>query len=261
MEYTKQELGELLDELHDRYNCVDFIEPDPISIPHSFANPLDKEIAGFLAATIAWGNRKAIVKSANRMMEYLDCRPYEFVMGASEGELRGLGSYVHRTFNGTDLECFVRALRRICGASGSLGEWFQSDWEKRGDMRLVLADFRHEFFDFGHPARSEKHLSSITKGAACKRLNMYLRWMVRRDSRGVDFGLWERIPMSALYLPLDVHSGNLSRSLGLLERRQNDWRAVEEVTACLREFCPEDPVKYDYALFGAGINAGLTSKE
>lgn len=254
MNYTHNELHELLEALHNRFNTVEFIEPDPVSIPHSFTNPLDIEIAGFLAATIAWGNRKAIVKSANKMMDFLDRRPYEFVMEASEWELKGLSSYVHRTFNGTDLECFVRALRRICQQSGSLGEWFQNDWEATGDMRTVLADFRHVFFDFDHPARSEKHLSSIAKGAACKRLNMYLRWMVRRDERGVDFGQWQRIPMSALYLPLDVHSGNIARSLGLLNRRQSDWKAVEEVTTRLRELCPEDPVKYDYALFGAGIN-------
>ncbi len=251
---TKPELKELLDELHLHYDCVDFIEPDPISIPHSFSNPLDKEVSGLLAATIAWGNRKAIVKSANRMMDYLDRRPYDFVMGASESELECLNSYVHRTFNGEDLRCFVLALRRLCGEYGSLGEWFQSRWEQTNDMRLVLADFRKEFFDFPHPQRSEKHLSSIAKGAACKRLNMYLRWMVRRDPHGVDFGLWERIPSSALYLPLDVHSGNVGRGLGLLERKQNDWKAVEEITSTLRVFDPEDPVKYDFALFGAGIS-------
>lgn len=251
---TKPELKELLDELYERYDSVDFIEPDPISIPHSFSSTADREISGLLAATIAWGNRKAIVKSAQRMMDYLDRRPYEFVMGASESELATLRSYVHRTFNGQDFDCFVRALRRICLSYGSLGGWFQSRYVATGDIRRVLSDFRKEFFDFPHPARSEKHLSSIDKGASCKRLNMYLRWMVRRDSRGVDFGLWEQIPSSALYMPLDVHSGNMGRSLGLLSRRQNDWKAVEELTATLREFDSDDPVKYDFALFGAGIN-------
>ena len=251
---TQPELKELLEELYLRYDCVDFIEPDPISIPHSFTNPLDREVSGLLAATIAWGNRKAIVKSANRMMDYLDRRPYEFVMGASESELECLQTYVHRTFNGEDLKCFVLALRRLCREYGSLGEWFQGQFEQTQDMRTVLADFRSEFFDFAHPARSEKHLSSIAKGAACKRLNMYLRWMVRQDSHGVDFGLWTRIPASALYLPLDVHSGNIGRELGLLGRKQNDWKAVEEVTQALRTFDPTDPVKYDYALFGVGIN-------
>ena len=251
---TQPELKELLEELYLRYDCVDFIEPDPISIPHSFTDPLDKEVSGLLAATIAWGNRKAIVKSAGRMMDYLDRRPYEFVMGASEGELECLQTYVHRTFNGEDLRCFVLALRRLCREHGSLGEWFQERFEQTEDMRTVLADFRSEFFGFDHPARSEKHLSSIAKGAACKRLNMYLRWMVRQDPHGVDFGLWTRIPASALYLPLDVHSGNIGRELGLLNRKQNDWKAVEEVTQALRAFDPTDPVKYDYALFGVGIN-------
>lgn len=248
------ELKEMLEELYLRYDNPDFIEADPISIPHSFDSQLDREVSGFLAATIAWGNRKAIVKSAHRMMDYLDRRPYEFVMGASEGEIATLGNYVHRTFNGVDLECFVRALRRICQQSGSLGEWFQGEYDRSHDMRKVLAAFRREFFDFPHPARSEKHLSSIEKGAACKRINMYLRWMVREDIHGVDFGYWSRIPASALYLPLDLHSGNISRQLGLLGRKQNDWKAVEEVMVPLRQADPLDPVKYDYALFGVGIN-------
>ena len=251
------ELKELLEELWLRYDNPDFIEPDPISIPHSFSSQKDCEVSGFLAATIAWGNRKAIVKSANRMMDYLDRRPYDFIVGASEGEMEALRGYVHRTFNGEDLVCFVEALRRICRTYGSLGEWFEGAWERTGDMRKVLAEFRQEFFDFPHPQRSEKHLSSIAKGAACKRLNMYLRWMVRQDSHGVDFGFWKRIPASALYLPLDLHSGNISRELGILTRRQNDWKAVEEVMTHLRDADPTDPVKYDYALFGVGINKGL----
>lgn len=251
------ELRELLEELYLRYDNVDFISPDPISIPHSFSSQPDREVSGLLAATIAWGNRKAIVKSANRMMDYLDRRPYDFVVGASEAELRVLESYVHRTFNGEDLICFVRAIREICRRYGSLGGWFQSDYALRGDMRLVLADFRELFFSEPHPQRSEKHLSSIAKGAACKRLNMYLRWMVRPDVHGVDFGYWREIPPSALYLPLDLHSGNVARQLGILGRKQNDWRAVEEVMTELRKADPNDPVKYDYALFGVGINNGM----
>lgn len=248
------DLKETLDELWLRYDNPDFIEPDPISVPHSFSTQLDREVSGLLAATIAWGNRKAIVKSGHRMMELLDGAPYEFTMGASDKELSGLERYVHRTFNGTDLEVFVRAIRHICATHGSLGEWFQSDYELSGDMRTTLANFRTLFFSTPHPVRSEKHLSSIAKGAACKRLNMYLRWMVRPDVHGVDFGYWSRIPASALYLPLDLHSGNIARGLGILTRRQNDWKAVEEVMRELREADAEDPVKYDYALFGVGIN-------
>lgn len=248
------ELKETLEALYLRYDNLDFIEADPISIPHSFSSQLDREVSGFLAATIAWGNRKAILKSANRMMDYLDRRPYDFVMGASEREISQLSTYVHRTFNGTDLESFLRAIRGICQQSGSLGEWFQSEYEAYGDMRVVLSHFRRDFFALPHPHRSEKHLSSIDKGAACKRTNMYLRWMVREDKHGVDFGYWRRIPASALYLPLDLHSGNISRELGILTRKQNDWKAVEEVMVHLREADPEDPVKYDYALFGVGVN-------
>ncbi|GHV00914.1 TIGR02757 family protein [Bacteroidia bacterium] len=253
---THEELRETLETLCERYNNADFIADDPIGIPHRYSRQEDIEISGFLSATIAWGNRKAIVRSCGRMMEHLDHAPFDFVVGASERELAHLASYVHRTFNGGDLMAFVLSLRQIAARYGSLGGWFQTAWRQSGDMRRVLSMFRREFFDLEHPARAEKHLSSIDKGAACKRLNMFLRWMVRRDDRGVDFGLWRDIPMSALYLPLDVHSGNTGRELGLLTRRQNDWKAVEEITEALRSFDPTDPVRYDFALFGVGINKG-----
>lgn len=253
----KERLGELLDSLYERYNCVDFIAGDPISIPHSFSDPKDVEISGFLAATIAWGNRKAIVRSAGRMMDMMDGAPRDFTANASQAELSQLGKYVHRTFNGGDFITFVKALRRMEEKYGGLGAFFQGEYALSGDMRKVLSRFRQEFFDIEHLPRAQKHLSSIDKGAACKRMNMYLRWMVRDDGRGVDFGLWKGIPASALYLPLDVHSANMGRGLGLLSRKQNDWKAVEEITCALREFDPADPVKYDFALFGAGIDGYL----
>jgi uncharacterized protein (TIGR02757 family) len=247
----------LLHELHDRYNTPDFIAADPISVPHRFfdagARPEDVEISGFLAATIAWGNRKAIVKSANRMVDFMDGVPFDFVMNASAAELDRVLGYVHRTFNGADFRDFLLSLRHIYGRFGSMGAFFENEYTRSGDIREVISQFRREFFTPPHAMRCEKHLSSIDRGAACKRTNMFLRWMVRRDDRGVDFGLWKSIPMSALYLPLDVHSAATARSMGLLTRRQNDWRAVEEVTARLREFDPTDPVKFDFALFGAGI--------
>jgi len=252
---TQNELRETLEALYDRYNRPEFIADDPISVPHRYTRREDIEISGFLASTIAWGNRKAIVRSCGRMMERLDHAPYDFVTMATDGDLARLGDYVHRTFNGGDLMVFVLALKQMCERHGSLGTWFQKAWGQSGDMRRVLSMFRREFFDLEHPARAEKHVSSIDKGAACKRLNMFLRWMVRSDGRGVDFGLWDAIPPSALYLPLDVHSGNTGRSLGLLTRRQNDWKAVEEITAALRRFDPADPVRYDFALFGVGINS------
>lgn len=255
----KQELKELLDGLHDKYNRPDFIENDPISIPHRFSRKEDVEISGFLASVIAWGNRKAIVKSASRMMDVMDNEPYDFIMNASGGELLGAQNFVHRTFNGDDFYHFLLSLKRLYENAGGLGGFFGDAWKRTGDMRIVLSEFRREFFSADHPPRCEKHLSSIDKKAACKRLNMFLRWMVRDDGRCVDFGIWNAIPPSALYLPLDVHAGNMGRELGLLSRRQNDWKAVEEITSALREFDPEDPVKYDYALFGAGI-AGYLKK-
>ena len=251
---THEEMFELLESLHDKFNNESFIEADPISVPHSFTRVEDREIAGFLAATIAWGNRRAIVQSAHRMMRYMDNVPYDFVVNASDDEIATLGSYVHRTFNGGDFQDFVRALRHIINQWGSIGGYFESHYEECGDLRKVLSDFRRDFHSADHNPHSEKHLSSIDKGAACKRLFMYLRWMVRRDDHGVDFGLWQRIPMSALYMPLDLHTGRMGRSLGLLTRKQDDWKAVEELTASLRNFSNEDPVRYDYSLFGVGIS-------
>ena len=254
-DYSYEQMYELLEALHDKYNCEEFIEADPISIPHNFSAIEDREIAGFLAATIAWGNRKAIVKSARRMVECMDYAPYDFVVNATERELESLRSYVYRTFNGDDFVDFVRALQNICRKYGTLGTMFQDSYTRHESIAAVLSEVRREFFSIDHTDHCTKHFSSIDKGAACKRLNMYLRWFVRSDNRGVDFGLWRKIPMSALYLPLDVHSGNMARELGLLSRRQNDWKATEEVTNVLKKFSADDPVKYDFALFGAGINS------
>lgn len=256
-ELDRGQLAALLEHLHDKYNNPDFIESDPISVPHTFSSRDDREVAGFLAATIAWGNRKAIVKSAHRMMHYMDDAPADFVRGASDAELACLQSYVHRTFNGGDLIDFVLAIRHICERWGGIGCCIESLYAATGDMARVLSEFRREFFSIEHRTRCEKHLSSIDKGAACKRLNMYIRWFVRRDDRGVDFGLWRSIPMSALYLPLDLHTGNMGRALGLIRRRQNDWKTTVEITEALREFDPEDPVRYDFSLFGAGIDGFL----
>ena len=253
----KEELRDLLEHLHDKYNRPEFIEPDPISIPHSFSDKDDREIAGFLAATIAWGNRKAIVKSAQRMMQYMDYAPADFVRNASENDLATLQTYVHRTFNGQDFTDFVLSIRHITNRWGGIGDFFETNYTQTQDLPLVISLFRKEFFACDHNPHCEKHLSSIDKGAACKRINMYLRWFVRHDNRGVDFGLWKKIPMSALYMPLDIHTGNMGRALGLLTRKQNDWKATEEITRSLREFNTDDPVRYDYSLFGAGIDGYL----
>ena len=251
---SREETHELLERLHDRYNNESFIEADPISVPHSFTRPVDREIAGFLAATIAWGNRRAIVQSAHRMMRYMDNAPEDFVRNATEADMEYLRTYVHRTFNGIDFQDFVRGLRHIITEWGSVGNYFETRYEEHGDLRPVFSDFRRDFFAAEHDAHCEKHLSSIDKGAACKRLCMYLRWFVRHDDRGVDFGMWRRIPMSALYMPLDIHTGRMGRNLGLKNRKQSDWKAVEELTASLRELHADDPVRYDYSLFGLGIS-------
>lgn len=247
-------LRELLERLYDRYNRPEFIDDDPVSVPHRYTDRADREVAGFFAATLAWGNRKAIVRSGRRMMGLMDDAPADFVRHASDRELTMLDRFVYRTFNGGDLRDFVLALRRLDERFGGLGAFFESRYEVTTSIPRVLAEFRSEFFGCDHAPHCEKHLSSILKGAACKRLCMFLRWMVRRDDRGVDFGEWRRIPMSALYLPLDVHTGDTSRALGLLSRRQNDWRAVEQVTAALRAIDPDDPVRFDFALFGMGID-------
>lgn len=251
------ELKELLERLYDKYNRPEFISEDPIAVPHRYTGRVDREIAGFLAATIAWGNRKAIVRNGHRLMRLMDDTPADFVRNASPQELSRLTSFVHRTFNGVDLCDFILALRRFDRQFGGIGAFFESRYEATHSIPTVLAEFRREFFVTEHAPRCEKHLSSIERGAACKRLCMYLRWMVRRDDRGVDFGEWRRIPMSALFLPLDLHAGNMGRALGLLNRRQNDWKAVEEITATLRQYDAADPVRFDYALFGAGIDGYL----
>ena len=292
-----EELHELLEFLHDRYNCTAFVTDDPVAIPHDYTSREDIEISGFLTATIAWGKRPMIVTNGRRLMERMDRAPYDFVLNASERELGALAGFIHRTFNDGDCIDFIRALRPFYVHSGSahhtagmsrpalspiglpaepvmdaadttpllqrtalrsgLGGFFEREYAACGDMRIVLSRFRTAFWQNEHRPRAEKHLASIDRGASCKRLNMFLRWMVRRDDRGVDFGLWPGIPASALYLPLDVHTSNVARALGLLARKQNDWRAVEEVTASLRRFDPADPVKYDYALFGAGMDGKL----
>lgn len=248
---------ELLERLWDRYDRPEFIEDDPIVVPHRYTDRHDREIAGFLAATVAWGNRKSIVRDALRMMRLMDDAPADFVRHATGRELDRLTGAVHRTFRGEDLRDFVRAIRRMEERFGGIGAFFESEYLRTGSLAAVFASFRDLFFGVEHAPRCEKHLSSVERGAACKRLCMYLRWMVRRDDRGVDFGLWTAIPPSALRLPLDVHAGTTARLLGLLGRRQNDWRAVEEVTDALRRFDPHDPVRFDYALFGAGMEGRL----
>lgn len=246
------EFKSTLDELVDRYNRVSFIDDDPIQIPHRFSRLEDVEISGLLTATIAWGQRKTILKNANHLMDIMGQSPYEFVMNASAEDLRDL-QFVHRTFNAEDLRYFIESLRSIYLKNKSLEGLFIPK-KKEKDNFSAIQRFREYIVQNADPGRTAKHIANPAKGAASKRIHMYLRWMVRKDDRGVDFGLWERIPMSKLSCPLDVHTGVNARALGLLTRKQNDRKAVEELDQSLRQLDPQDPVKYDFALFGMGVD-------
>lgn len=242
-----------LDEKALQYNSASFIHSDPVSIPHLFSLKEDIEIAGFLAATIAWGQRPVILKNASRLMEWMDNSPHDFILHFKSPDLRPFRKFVHRTFNGTDCVYFLRALQHIYKHHGGLEKLFTAGISK-GDSDLLpaIVHARKTFFKLPHQQRTEKHFSDPASGAAAKRINMFLRWMVRKDDCGVDFGIWN-ISAALLSCPLDVHSARVARKLGLLTRKQNDWKAVEELTSSLRKLDPLDPVKYDIALFGLGV--------
>jgi len=246
-------LKEFLDEKYDLYNRPEFIDSDPIQIPHLYTRKEDIEIAGFLAATIAWGQRKSIITNAHKLMALMGNNPYDFVMEARAPQLEKLRSFVHRTFQGVDCYFFILALRNIYQKHSGIEKVFANEFRASQNMADAIRHFREVFFEIECLPRTFKHVPNIDKGASAKRLNMYLRWMVRNDNRGVDFGIWPSVPSAALYLPLDLHTGNVSRKLGLLSRKQSDWQAVTEVTNRLRELDPNDPIKYDFALFGLGI--------
>lgn len=246
------ELKEFMDAKVRQYNHPRFLEEDPIQLPHRFRKKEDIEICAFLTATIAWGNRKSIIANGEHLMQLMDMAPYDFVMTHHPGDLHPLQKFVHRTFNGTDLVYFVQALRHIYSNHGGL-ETVLSKNTTATSTQAAISAFKKLFFEIPHPERTLKHISDPGKGSAAKRLNMFLRWMVRDNSTGVDLGLWKSIPPSALSCPLDVHSGKVARRLGLLERSQNDARAVAELDTRLRQWDATDPVKYDFALFGLGV--------
>ncbi|MEZ4975487.1 MAG: TIGR02757 family protein [Flavobacteriaceae bacterium] len=247
-----QDLKDFLDSKVVEYNHPRFIETDPIQVPHTFKIKEDIEIAGFLTASIAWGNRKSIIHNAYRMMQLLDRAPYDFIMNHKEDDLERLLPFVHRTFNGDDFIQFIKSLQHIYTNHGGLEHIFSVHAEPYS-LQRAIHEFKKTFFEINHLRRTQKHLSDPLKGSAAKRLNMFLRWMVRDDNSGVDFGLWKKLNPSQLSCPLDVHSGNVARKLGLLHRKQNDAKALEELDASLRRLDPNDPVKYDFALFGLGV--------
>lgn len=246
----------LLDQMVDEFNRLEFIPDDPISIPHRFSVKEDIEIAGFLTAAISWGQRKTIVKNASRLMELMDNSPFQFILDHSEEDLGRFRRFAHRTFNPEDCIFFIRSLRNIYQSPGGMESLFHP--REGTDLKEGIMAFRRKFFSVAFPPRSSKHIADPSRGASAKRLNMFLRWMVRRDDCGVDFGIWNSIHPSELYCPLDVHTGNSARQLGILKIRQDNWKAVEELTSYLRMLDPKDPVKYDYALFGMGLQKHLS---
>ena len=269
---NKKELKSFLDEKVLQYNTLDFIETDPVQIPHLFSLKEDIEIAGFLSATIAWGNRKMIVKNSHKMMDLMGNSPYDFVISHTEEDLERLESFVHRTFNGQDFASFIKGLRHIYKSHGGLEAAFSKNINGNGkdngndndnsngntiSLQNNIHEFKKIFFEIPHQIRTQKHISDPMNGSAAKRINMYLRWMCRQDNKGVDLGIWKSISPSLLSCPLDVHSGNVARKLGLLNRKQNDGKALAELDFKLRELDPNDPVKYDFALFGLGVFEGV----
>lgn len=253
---TFLELKSFLDEKVAQYNHPDFINSDPIQIPHQFSSKEDIEIAAFLTATIAWGNRKSIINNARRMMDLLDHSPYQFVMHHKDSDLKPLQNFVHRTFNGEDFIQFIKSLQHIYNKHYGLEAVFAKHAEQHS-MQASIHHFKNYFFELEHLPRTEKHVSDPLKNSAAKRLNMFLRWLVRNDKTGVDFGIWKSIKPAQLSCPLDVHSGNVARKLGLLKRKQNDAKALLELDTKLRKLDAVDPVKYDFALFGLGVFEGF----
>jgi uncharacterized protein (TIGR02757 family) len=249
---SKTELKEFLDYKVDEFNRLDFIELDPISIPHQFSLKEDIEIAAFLTATISWGNRKAILGAANQMIQIMGESPYDFIMNCEDYKSPQISNFYYRTFNGVDFCYFLESIRNIYLNHGGLERIFNTLTSKYS-VQESITEFKNIFFELPHPHRTQKHVSDPRTGSAAKRLNMMLRWLIREDNKGVDFGLWKNISPSKLSIPLDVHSGNTARKLGMLARKQNDAKAVVDLDSVLKEFDPIDPVKYDFALFGLGV--------
>lgn len=250
---TSGEIKALLDEKYLEYcNSDFFIETDPIQIPKMFEEKEDIEISGYLAASLAWGQRPTIIKKCRELMHLMDHAPYDFIMNATDTDFERFCSFVHRTFNSYDCCYFLSSLANIYRNHGGMEKAFTEAYRRHGEMFGVLREWYTLFTMLPAEKRVLRHIANVDKGSAAKRINMFLRWMVRKDHSGIDFGLWKGIPASALLIPLDLHTGNVSRELGLLTRAQNDAKAVEELTARLREFDPGDPIRYDFALFGLG---------
>ncbi|MDD2205226.1 MAG: TIGR02757 family protein [Bacteroidales bacterium] len=245
---------EILNYYYRVFDEKQFIDNDPICIPHKFQDKEDIEISGFLAATIAWGNRKAIINSALDIIKRMDNAPYDFIINADKNDIEKLAGFYYRTFQEVDLVCFINSLHNIYTNHGGLEKVFTDGYQSCSEDKIknAIINFRKIFFQNDYPQRVAKHVANPEKGAAAKRINMFLRWMVRNDNSGVDFGLWKNISACDLIIPLDVHVGNVARNLNLINSNSNNWKAAEELTKKLQLLDKEDPVKYDFALFGIG---------
>ncbi len=242
-----------LEEKYNHHHRFEFIENDPISVPHRFSKKKDIEIAGFFSSVFAWGIRKVTIRNALKLMNMMDDSPHDFILHHSQSELKPFKNFVHRTFNGRDAVCFIQSLKNIYLHYGGMEKMFTEAFRKSEDAGIPISTFRKILFSLPHQERTEKHLPDPLAGSAAKRMNMFLRWMIRKDDAGIDFGIWKKIPPSKLVCPLDVHSAANARRWGLLMRKQNDWKAAIELTENLRMFDAADPVRFDFALFGEGV--------
>ncbi len=247
-----ERLKSFLDSLVERYQKPEFIHTDPICIPHRYSKKQDIEIAGFWTAILSWGLRKTIINKATELFSLMDNSPYDFILNHSEKDRQKFLGFKHRTFQPTDTLYFLTFLQQYYRDFQSLEDAFIQD--HKGKTKLCLTRFNQLFFSLPFaPSRTSKHIPTPQKRSACKRLNMFLRWMVRSNKAGVDFGIWQRIKPSQLFIPLDIHVERAARKLNLITRKQTDWNTVLELTQVLKKFDPLDPVKYDFALFGMGI--------
>jgi len=248
---TQNDIKKLLDTKFEEFNTLDFIKNDPIQIPKLFTKKEDIEISGFLTSTIAWGQRKTIIKNAKKLITLMDNAPYDFIINHKQKDLSRFNNFKHRTFNSDDCIFFMSSLQNIYKNHRGLENAFFIDNDK--NIINSITKFRNIFFETPHLKRTQKHISNTEKNSAAKRINMFLRWMIRNDNKNVDFGIWKHFSPSQLLIPLDVHTSNVSRKLGLLTRKQNDLKSVIELTNNLKKFDKNDPVKYDFALFGLGV--------
>ena len=254
---TDHELKDYLEAQYKRYNRLDFIESDPIQIPHYYQRKEDQEISGFLAATLAWGQRATIIKNSRRLMEMMDDAPYDFIINHKKKDLERFSGFVHRTFNADDCKYYLHALKQLYKSHDGIEGSFNYIHKKNNDLSETIHQWRQLFLSFQSDPRQGKHIGDPLKNSTAKRMLMYLRWMVRKDQSGIDFGLWKAIKPSELYIPLDIHSARSARLLVLLPRTQHDWKAVNELTENLRKIEPKDPVKYDFALYGSSVNKSI----